>query len=129
MARPTTYDIELCKEICKDVTNGRNIVDILKSNKDYPSESTWFRWKDENSELWELYVRAVQNKTEFLDSEIDRYMVLCEKNKITPQQANVLIQTLKWKMSKFYPKMFGDKVQTEHSGEVKIEQITGIEVK
>jgi hypothetical protein len=32
--------------------------------------------------------------------------------------ANVLIQTLKWKASKYYPKMFGDKVQQEHSGEI-----------
>jgi hypothetical protein len=28
------------------------------------------------------------------------------------------VQTLKWKMAKFYPKMFGDKVQQEHSGEI-----------
>ena len=75
-----------------------------------------------------MYVRAVQNKTEFLDSEIDRYMKLLELGKITPQQANVLIQTLKWKMSKFYPKMFGDKVQTEHSGEVKVETVTGFNI-
>ena len=41
------------------------------------------------------------------------------KNKeIDPASANVLIQTLKWKAAKYYPKMFGDKVQNEHSGEI-----------
>jgi hypothetical protein len=30
-----------------------------------------------------------------------------------PSTANVLIQTLKWKAAKYYPKMFGDKVQNE----------------
>ena len=72
MARPSTYNIELCKEICNEVSQGKNVIDILKENDEYPSARTWFRWKDENDELWHMYVKAIQNKTEFLNSEIDR---------------------------------------------------------
>ena len=111
------FDIEIVKEICSKVSSGKNVLDVLKSDDRYPSDTTWFRWKDESNTVWELYVKAVQNKTEYLNSEIDRLMSRCERNEITPSQANVLIQTLKWKMSKFYPKMFGDKVDVTTDGE------------
>ena len=117
MARPTTYNIKMCKEICVKVSSGKNIIDILKEEKKYPSLRTWFRWKDDNDELWHMYVKAIQNKTEYLNSEIDRIMKKCEDGKISPSVANVLIQTLKWKMSKFYPKMFGDKVDITSDNE------------
>ena len=28
---------------------------------------------------------------------------------------NTLVQTLKWKMAKFYPKMFGDKIEVDQN--------------
>lgn len=128
MARPSTYNIELCKEICEKVSSGLNIIDVLKDNDKYPTSSTWFRWKDDHNELWELYVKAVQNKTEFLNSEIDRIFKKCENEEITPSNANVLIQTLKWKMSKFYPKMFGDKVEHDiKSSDRSMSPKTGLE--
>jgi hypothetical protein len=42
----------------------------------------------------------------------------CRLGKYDPSTARVLIDTLKWKAAKYYPKMYGDKVQQEHSGEV-----------
>ena len=35
------------------------------------------------------------------------------ENKLTPSQANVLIQTIKWKLAKFYPKMYGEKSELD----------------
>lgn len=110
MARPSEYDYELCKEICDQVADGENIISILKEST-YPSWSTFRRWKNENEELRTLYVNSQQDKGIALENEIDDVMQDLKEGKIDPAGANVLIQTLKWKMAKFYPKVFGDKMQ------------------
>ena len=74
--------------------------------------------KRENQELSNLYVNSIQDKSESVDEQIDEIWEGCRNGLYDASTANVLIQTLKWKAAKYYPKMFGDKVQTEHSGEV-----------
>lgn len=113
MARPSEYNFQLCEEICEGVAAGGNVINVLERNEDYPSWSTFRRWKNENEELQTLYVKAIQDKSEAVALEIDN---ICQdlKNKIyDPATANVLIQTLKWKAAKFYPKMYGDKTTIE----------------
>lgn len=116
MARPSEYDFELCKTICDEVANGENIISVLKESS-YPSWSTFRRWKNENEELRTLYVNSQQDKGIALESEIDDVMLSLKTKEIDPASANVLIQTLKWKMAKFYPKVFGDKVDVTTDGE------------
>ena len=48
MARLTEYNYDLCVEICDKVADGLNIMDILESNDNYPSWSTFRRWKNDN---------------------------------------------------------------------------------
>ena len=119
MARLTEYNFEMCKEICFEVANGFNIKTVLASNTDYPDFSTRCRWRRENEELHNLYIKSIQDKAESVDEEIDHIMDGLKHGIYEPSVANVLIQTLKWKASKYYPKMFGDKIQQEHSGEIK----------
>lgn len=108
MARPSEYDFELCKVICDEVANGENIISVLKESS-YPSWSTFRRWKNENEELRTLYVNSQQDKGIALENEIDDVMQSLKSGEMEASVGNVLIQTLKWKMAKFYPKMFGDK--------------------
>ena len=48
MARLTEYDYDLCVEICDLVANGSHIIDALNSNDNYPSWSTFRRWKSQS---------------------------------------------------------------------------------
>jgi hypothetical protein len=41
---------------------------------------------------------------------MDEYKEMLLAKEIDPATYNTLVQTLKWKMAKFYPKMFGDKI-------------------
>ena len=118
MARPSEYNFDLCIEICELVAIGDNIIKVLDSNNLYPSWSTFRRWKRENDELRTLYINSVQDKAEALENEMDDYRSMLLAKEIDASTYNTLVQTLKWKMAKFYPKMFGDKVQTDHSGEI-----------
>lgn len=115
MARPSEYNFDLCKTICDQVADGENIISVLKDSE-YPSWSTFRRWKNENEELRTLYVNSQQDKGIALENEIDDVMLSLKSGEIEASSANVLIQTLKWKMAKFYPKMFGDKLDVEQTG-------------
>lgn len=106
--RPIEYNLEVCLMICEEVSDGGNIMDVLDSNAEYPSWSTFRRWKRDNDELRTLYVNSVQDKAEALEKEMDDYRDMLLTKEIDASTYNTLVQTLKWKMSKFYPKMFGD---------------------
>lgn len=115
MARLTEYNFELCKEICEEIALGSNIMTILQNNDSYPSWSTFRRWKRDNEELRTLYINSQQDKAEALEKEMDDYRNMLLTKEIDASTYNTLVQTLKWKMAKFYPKVFGDK--TIHSGD------------
>ena len=115
MARLTEHNYELCIEICNELANGQNIKRILDSNKNYPDWTTFRRWKQNNEELRTLYISSQQDKAIALENELDDLRDLLSSKEIDHQTYNVLAQTLKWKMAKFYPKVFGDK--TIHSGD------------
>ena len=110
MAALDTYDYNLCLEICDKVMDGANIKTALKSDKRYPTFQTWCNWKRNHPELFDLYIKAIQDKSESVLEEIDSISTDLRNGLLEPSVANVLIQTLKWKAAKFYPKMFGDKV-------------------
>lgn len=115
--RPSTYNFEMCKEICYQVSLGKNIKKVLLEKPEYPTFQTWCNWKREYNELFDLYVKSMHDKSEAMDEAIDDVMIKLERGDIDASTANVLIQTLKWKASKYYPKMFGDKVDMTTDGQ------------
>lgn len=117
MARPSEYNFLLAQEICEDVANGFNIKTVLKSRDEYPSFPTWCKWKRENDELLNLYTRSIQDKSESVDEEIDHIYDEIKAGNIEPAAGRILIDTLKWKAAKYYPKMFGDKIDHTTQGE------------
>lgn len=110
MARLTEYDYDLCVEICDLVANGSHIIDALNSNDNYPSWSTFRRWKRDNDELQTLYTRSIQDKSEMVIFEINQTLKDLKDKTIDASQARVLIDTYKWLAAKYYPRMFGDKL-------------------
>jgi len=123
MARPSEYNIELCKEICSEVANGFNIKTVLKSKPEYPTFQTWCNWKRQHNELFDLYIKSIQDKADSVEEELESIYDMLKSKEIDPASANVLIQTLKWKASKYYPKMFGDKTDITSGGE-KIQNVS-----
>lgn len=127
--RPNTYDFKLCEEICEQVANGFSIKTVLGSEDKYPTFQTWCNWKRANKELFDLYVNALQDKAEYYIEEMNQVYSMLKSGEIEASSANVLLQQNKWLTSKFYPKMFGDKVQQEHSGEINNPSATTITFK
>ena len=122
--RPSEYDFELCVEICDLVANGEHIFDILNSDDRFPSWPTFRRWKQNNDKLRTLYVNAQQDKSESCTHNIVKVQQLLRSGEIEASAANVLIQTDKWFSSKFYPKMYGDRINTDVTSDgEKVEQV------
>jgi len=117
MARLTEYNYDLCVEICNELANGQNIKRILDSNDKYPDWTTFRRWKQNNEELRTLYINSQQDKAIALENELDDLRDMLTAKEIDASTYNVLAQTLKWKMAKFYPKVFGDKTDITSGGE------------
>ena len=118
MARPSEYNFDLCIEICDEIAKGRNVIETLNSQTHYPDWTTFRRWKNNNEELRTLYVNSQQDKAIALENELDDLKAMLLAKEIDPSTYNTLAQTTKWKMGKMYPKVFGDKVQQEHTGEI-----------
>ena len=73
-----------------------------------------------------LYKGKHKIKKQFLD-ELEQDLL---DEKIDSRTYNVLAQTIKWKMAKFYPKVFGDKtiLSGDEENPLKIEQVTIFEL-
>jgi hypothetical protein len=64
-----------------------------------------------------LYINSQQDKAEALEKEMDDYRDMLIAKEIDASTYNTLVQTLKWKMAKFYPKVFGEKLQHSNDPE------------
>lgn len=115
MARLTEYNFDLCVEICERIVLGEHIKPILDSNDKYPTFPTWCKWKRENNELFNLYTRSIQDKSEMLMFEINQTMTDVKNGTLDASQGRLIIDTYKWLAGKFYPKMYGDKQQIDHT--------------
>lgn len=117
MARPSEYDIKLCIEICDKLANGDNIRRILASETHYPDWTTFRRWKQNNEELRTLYINSQQDKAIALENELDDLRDMLLAKEIDASTYNTLAQTIKWKMAKFYPKVFAERTDITSGGE------------
>jgi hypothetical protein len=118
--RPTDYTFELVHEMCTELSNGAKLQDVLK--KHGIVRSTFYKWKRDYKEFSDLYINVAQDKGELCVDEIDQTIEDLRNGVIDPSTANVIIQALKWKAAKFYPKMFADRIDHDHT--TKGEQIT-----
>lgn len=127
MANTTDYNFDLCKEICQRLIDEdfSNVSQILVTNVKYPARSTFFKWKRENKELSDLYTIIQQDKGELFVEEIDQVWQDLKNGLIDAPSARVLIDTLKWKAAKYYPKMYGDKIDVTSKDE-KINSVTEV---
>jgi len=114
------YTDELAIEICDLVANGMNIKKALQCKDEFPDFSTWCRWKRDNQFVCNLYVNSIQDKADGVDNQIDETIDELKNGDIDASTANVIIQTYKWKAAKYYPKMFGEKLDvTSKDKEIK----------
>lgn len=108
--RPSEYDYALCLEICDRIADGKHVVEVLNADDRFPVWSTFRVWKRDHEELQTLYTRSIQDKAEMVTLEINQIMQEMKDGTVDAPIGRVLIDTLKWFASKYYPRMFGERV-------------------
>lgn len=133
-------DLERAERVCKIIestTKGlTRICKDEKENPDFPCEASFYRWLNDSEDLRERYARAKSDQAERLvdemleiadDSDLDA-IADDEGNKRLNsefvQRSKLRIDTRKWIASKLKPKKFGDKIELDHKGGIRIVAVT-----
>ncbi len=118
------FDIDI---VCNMLVEGKKWVDIAESFKVPVSTLHSFISNDN-----EFSVRAGEARKQSADSYAEKaelVLLLAEKDLIEISRARELAQHYRWMAGKRNPRTYGEKVQTEHSGVIGIQPITGMEIK
>lgn len=103
---------EVFEAICDELADGMSVEDACK--KMGVCYRTFRRFVEKgDDDVCQLYTRAREWRGEACLMRIDGIMRKLENGQIDSSTANVLINTEKWKASKFYPKMYGDMNKTQ----------------
>lgn len=127
------YSVETLDEICKIIETSDKGLSTILQRDDFPSVSEFMRWLQDDSkpEVREYYARAKRIQMELFGDQIIQIAddssndtIITENGVVENHEfvnrSKLRIDTRKWLMSKLAPKKYGDKIQTEHSGEIKI---------
>ena len=135
--RPSKYNDLIADSICEELAQGRSLIQITHES-DYPHEVTVYRWLDKHEEFRKKYARARELQAEHYAAEIIRLAdtpVVAEKRTIKAdgseevvigdnvERTRLQIDARKWYASKLAPKVYGEKLQQEVTGELGIKHI------
>lgn len=124
---------DIFNEICKRIENGESLNKIVKE-KGTPASETVYKWIDSDEEKAKKYARATEKRAESIfeeiiqisDTPIEGVVIETDDNGRTKEKKGDMlghrrlqIDARKWMLSKMMPKKYGDRVELEHSGEVK----------
>lgn len=114
-----------CDEILAKIRGGSSLLAACKNGDDWiPSESTFRRWCDDDTDLAAKYARAREDRADLIFEQCldiadkqcaDVYVVdgvdVIDHNVIA--RAKLQIDTRKWMLGKMSPKKYGDKLEVD----------------
>ena len=123
--------------ICEGIADGRSLRSICEA-EDMPSKSAVFRWLAANEAFRDQYARAREAQADALFDEILGIADDGQNDTYTDEDGNVRtnqdviarsrlrVDARKWMAGKLRPKVYGDKIQTEHSGALTVRSATDL---
>ena len=128
--RPTEYSEGLAQKICAELAEGRSLRDVCSSD-DMPGETTVRRWALEDREGFSAhyararelgYLAMAEELLEIADNGQNDWMERhgdedagWQANGEHLQRSRLRVDTRKWMLSKVLPKVYGDKITTDHT--------------
>lgn len=128
------FSEELFDEICERIAEGESLREIC-TDEDMPSKTTVFKWLSQSQELADQYARAREEQADLIFDEIlgiadDARNDWMERNGQDDagyqangehiQRSRLRIDARKWMAGKLRPKVYGDKLDLNHSGEMRV---------
>ncbi len=132
LGRPWVFTPEIAKRICEGIASGMSLRAVCKPDE-MPAPSTVCRWVlDDVEGFKEQYEVSRRLQAELLADEIfdisddstNDYMLKQSKSgeeyeTVNPEvigRSRLRVDTRKWYLSKVLPKVYGERIHTEHSG-------------
>lgn len=119
--QPTSYSIEIAKEICDKIsTNDMGIKQLCRLNPHWPAKSTIHQWLRDHKEFSDLYTQAKQCQVSVIVEEIidiaddgtNDYRTTDDGREVPDyeniQRSRLRVDTRKWVASKLVPRMYGN---------------------
>ncbi len=128
--RPTTYTKRVGEKLCLELEAGASLREIC-AREDMPSTSTFYQWIKHNEEFAERYADARALQAILLDddlqaiaddSRLDYRTVERDGHAVEVvdhehiQRSKLRVDTMKFRMMKMAPRLYGDKVNHEITG-------------
>ena len=153
VGRPSSFSQDIADRICEQIATSSKSLKRICEEEGMPTVRTVFNWinqgerEDSNEDLrrfFHQYARAKEQQADFLAEEIleiaddgtNDYMTIQKgdqsynvEDKEVTNRSRLRVDARKWIASKLKPKKYAEKVDLNHSGDIAIKQITGMEVK
>ncbi len=102
---------------CERIAGGESLVEIC-SKANMPDYSTITRWlaKDDGGALRTMYARAREDQADYM---ADAMMAESRKGDDV-QRSRLIVDTMKWTAAKLRPRVYGDKLDVKHTGDLTI---------
>jgi hypothetical protein len=97
----------LFEQICERVAGGSNLSELARESR-FPSRFTIRKWIHASEERLGAYEAACKDRTAQRAEKIDEIVANVELGEIDPHSARVMIDAIKWQMSKEHPARYGD---------------------
>jgi hypothetical protein len=125
MGRPSGFSQEVADAICEALIEGKSLRSICLA-EDMPSKATVCRWLAGNEAFRDQYTHAREFQAdtlfdESLDIADERNNDLTQPDLV--QRARLRIDTRKWMAGKLRPQKYGEKLDVNHSGNLKVETV------
>lgn len=119
MSKPNEYSKEIADKIILQITEGGQLSKICEAD-DMPLRTSFYRWMETRADLKDAYTRAREAWADFYEERViaiafdDKGDFFIEDGKAVADHARVArarlqVDTLKWFMSKWAPRRYGDK--------------------
>ena len=123
--RTTTYTPATAELICARLADGETLTEICRT-PGMPHRQTVHQWRMRIPAFNDLYARAREIGMESMSDDVltiaddDTGDLLADgsPNSANVQRSRLMVDTRKFLMSKLAPKVYGDKVEHQHTGQV-----------
>ncbi len=95
--------------------DGRSARAVGKDS-DMPSYEAFYQLKNRHQDVQARYNQAIEARATAIDDRIDEVLKDVREGKMDYQAGRLEIDTQKWRMAKFFPRLYGDnqKLEVEH---------------
>jgi hypothetical protein len=115
------------EEIIARMCEGESLRSICRS-EGFPTASAVIQWTYKDEEFAKHYAHAREAQADALFEDLAEVAedALKAETAVEVAARRLIVDTHKWRLSKIVPKKYGEKIQTEHSGEMTVRTATDL---